>query len=115
MILTNTGVENNGEIWFAEIPNYSPGFSVGIIGDMYLNPYFNLRLTPTIHFGDKEFVFREHHSEETMTSTVRSNYLTIPLDIKYSAFRVNNYRPYMLAGVYGAFDLGRKKGNPVFT
>lgn len=44
LILTNTGVATNGETWYAEIPSYSPGFSVGVIGDMYLNPYFNLRL-----------------------------------------------------------------------
>ena len=80
LILTNTGVATNGETWYAEIPSYSPGFSVGVIGDMYLNPYFNL---------------------------------TFPLDVKYSAFRVNNYRPYLIGGIYGAFDLGRKKGNPI--
>ena len=47
------------------------------------------------------------------STSVRSNYLTFPLDVKYSAFRVNNYRPYLIGGIYGAFDLGRKKGNPI--
>ena len=58
LLLTHSGVVSNGQTWFAEIPSYSPGFSVGVIGDMYLNPYFNLRITPSIHFGDKKFVFR---------------------------------------------------------
>ncbi len=111
MLLTNNGITTNGETWFAEIPSYSPGFSVGIIGDMYLNPYMNLRFIPTIHFGDKKFVFHKQEDDEEYTSTVRSNYLTFPLDIKYSAFRVNNYRPYLIGGVYGAMDLGRKRGN----
>ena len=124
LILTNTGVATNGETWYAEIPSYSPGFSVGVIGDMYLNPYFNLRFTPTIHFGDKKFVFRRPEMEgvegtdenplvSMYSTSVRSNYLTFPLDVKYSAFRVNNYRPYLIGGIYGAFDLGRKKGNPI--
>lgn len=26
---------------------------------------------------------------------------------------MNNYRPYLIGGIYGAFDLGRKKGNPI--
>lgn len=123
-VLTNTGVATNGETWYAEIPSYSPGFSVGVIGDMYLNPYFNLRFTPTIHFGDKKFVFRRPEMEgvegtdenpvvSMYSTSVRSNYLTFPLDVKYSAFRVNNYRPYLIGGIYGAFDLGRKKGNPI--
>ena len=74
-----------------------PDFSVGVIGDMYLNPYFNLRFTPTIHFGDKKFVFRRPEMEgvegtdenpvvSMYSTSVRSNYLTFPLDVKYSAF-----------------------------
>lgn len=115
LLLTNSGTVTDGEIWYAEIPSYSPGFSVGVIGDMYLNPYFNLRLTPTIHFGDKKIVFRQQGDldEKSYSTTVRSNYLTFPLDVKYSAFRINNYRPYLIGGIYGAFDLGRKKGNPI--
>lgn len=113
LLLTHSGVVSNGQTWFAEIPSYSPGFSVGVIGDMYLNPYFNLRITPSIHFGDKKFVFREESTGEEFETNIRSNYLMIPVDVKYSSFRLNNFRPYLLTGVYGAFDLGRKRGNPL--
>ena len=113
LLLTHSGVTTDGETWFAESPSYSPGFSVGVIGDMYLNPYFNLRLTPSIHFGDKKFTFREQETGEEFTTNVRSSYLNFPLDIKYSALRLNNYRPYLIAGVYGSIDIGRKKGNPI--
>jgi hypothetical protein len=114
LILTHTGLPTpEGETWFAEIPSYSPGFSVGIIGDMFVNPYLNLRLIPSIHFGDKQFIFREYETGTEYTTSVRSNYLTIPLEVKYSALRINNYRPYLTGGAYGAFDLGRKKGEPV--
>ena len=113
LILTNTGVATNGETWYAEIPSYSPGFSVGVIGDMYLNPYFNLRFTPTINFGDKKFVFKEQESGDEFRTSVRSSYLTFPLSVKYSAMRLNNFRPYLVGGIYTAFDLGRKRGNPM--
>ena len=113
MILTNNGVATNGETWYAEIPSYSVGFSVGVIGDMYLNPYFNLRFIPTINFGDKKFVFRRQEDGEEFRTSVRSSYLQFPLSIKYSSLRLNNCRPYLTAGVYGALDLGRRKGNPL--
>lgn len=113
MILTHSGTNTDGEVWFAEIPSYSPGFSVGVIGDMYLNPYFNLRFTPTINFGDKKFLFKEQDSGEEFSTSVRSSYLTFPLSVKYSALRLNNFRPYLTGGIYGAFDLGRKRGNPI--
>ena len=114
LLLTNSGVATeSGEIWLAEIPSYSPGFSVGVIADMYMNPYFNLRFLPTIHFGDKKFKFMEQHSGETFETNVRSSYVSLPLDVKYSALRLNNYRPYLIGGVFGALDIGRKKGNPI--
>ena len=114
LLMTNTGaVTESGEILFAEIPSFSPGFSVGIIGDMFVNPYMNLRFTPTLHFGDKEVIFIEQNTAETFSYVVRSNYLSFPLAIKYSALRLNNYRPYLIGGVYGALDLGRKKDTPL--
>ncbi|MDR0574131.1 MAG: PorT family protein [Tannerella sp.] len=116
LILTNNGITApNGETWFAEIPNYTPGFSVGVIGDMFLNPYMNLRITPAIHFGDRTVYFKELTREEEKRVSVRSNYLSIPLDVKISSMRLNNYRPYVIGGVYGAVDLGRKKGQPLLT
>jgi len=113
LILTNTGLMSDGRTYYAEIPSYNPGFSVGVIGDMYLSSYFNLRVIPTLHFGDKSFIFRSKEDGEEYKTDVRSNYLTLPVEIKYSALRVNNYRPYVTGGLYGALDIGRKKGNPL--
>jgi len=111
LLLINNGLASpDGEKWFAEIPAYSPGFSIGVIGDMFLNPYMNLRLAPTIHFGDKALYFNEYTNHELKQISVRSNYLTVPLDLKISSMRLNNSRPYIIGGVYGAIDLGRKKG-----
>ena len=111
LIFTNNGIiAPNGETWFAEIPNYTPGFSVGVIGDLFMNPYMNLRLTPTIHFGDKTVIFKELATEEEKLVSLRTNYLDVPLDVKISSMRLNNCRPYIIGGVYGAIELGQKKG-----
>ena len=49
LILTQSGfINDNGEVWFSEIPNYSPGFAVGIVGDAYINQFMNIRISPTI-------------------------------------------------------------------
>ena len=115
IILTNAGLpDENGETWFATIPDYSPGFSVGLVGDLYLNPYMNLRFTPVLHFGDKNFEFVEPEIGGSFRTTIRSNYLTLPLSVKLRSMRVNNYRPYLLAGAYTAFDLGRKTDEAVY-
>jgi len=114
MLLTNSGLTTAaGETWYATIPNYSPGFTVGLIADLYLNPYMNLRFTPSLSFGDKNFEFVEPDSNERFTTTLRSNYLMVPLDLKIRSMRLNNYRPYLIAGAYTALDLGLKKDEPL--
>lgn len=110
LILTQSGfVNENGEVWFSEIPEYSPGFAVGIIGDMYLNRYMNIRLIPSLYLGEKKFVFREQSSGEEYTTHIRNNYITLPLHFKISADRNNNFRPYVLVGGYGSVELASTK------
>jgi hypothetical protein len=114
MLLTNSGLTNeNGETWYGTIPDYSPGFTVGLVADWYLNPYMNLRFTPMLCFGDKEFEFVEPATKASFRTNVRSNYLLAPFDLKIRSMRLNNYRPYVLAGVYSAINLGRKRDEPV--
>ena len=108
MIITNSGHTDNGQTWFCELPNYAPGFSVGLLADLYMNPYMNLRFSPTLHFGDQKYEFIEESSKETHSASIRSNFLTFPLDVKFSSMRLNNYRPYIIAGGYGSLNLGRK-------
>lgn len=110
MILKHTGiVQQSGEQWFAELPSYSAGFSVGIIGDRYLSQYFNLRLIPTLHFGEKHYTFKEAKTGDIYKTNMRSNYLSIPLQLKMNAGRIDNYRPYLITGVYVAMDITPKK------
>lgn len=114
MIIDNSGfTTDTGETWYAQIPNYSPGFSVGIIADLYMNQYMSLRTSPSIHFGDKSFLFKGKNPEEPYKTTIRSNYLTLPVDIKFASRRLNNFRPYFLTGLYTSLDLGRKKGEAI--
>ena len=114
MILTNSGnVGENGEAWFAELPSYAPGFSVGLLGDLYLTQYLSLRLSPTLTFGEKKFAFQEANSEQSYSAGIRSNYLSVPVDLRLNSMRLNNYRPYILVGGYGAFNLARKKNEAI--
>ncbi len=114
LILTQSGfINENGEVWFSEIPAYSPGFAIGIIGDMYVNRFMNLRAIPSLYLGDKKFVFREQSSGEEFATHIRNNYITLPLHLKISADRINNFRPYALVGGYGSLELASIKNRAV--
>ena len=110
MEFTNNGfVTENGETWYADIANYTPGFSVGVLADLRLNSYFSLRAIPTMHFGQNSVVFREQNSGETSKQTVKTTYIAVPVHVKIAAERFNNYRPYVTAGVSPMFNLTIKK------
>lgn len=112
--LTNSGyVTEAGESWFADVSEYSPGFSVGVLGELYLNHYMALRFIPTLYFGDKRVVFREFESGQRHSQNIKSAFIACPINVKFAAERVNNYRPYVMLGVSPTIDLTVKRGKAV--
>ena len=93
---------------------WNAGFSVGVLADMRLTNNLNLRITPTMHFGAKHLMFHNlselatNGNPRTETQNLKNTYLSIPVDLKFSAQRWNNIRPYMLAGVSGMVNLTNK-------
>lgn len=113
LVLKQTGVTGPGGTWYGDIPGYSPGFTVGLIADRYINQYLNLRVLPSLYFGEKRYVFREQATNATYATTIRNNYLSLPVLLKFSANRLNNYRPYVLGGTFLSTELGGAKGQAV--
>ena len=114
--LQDLELENNGYIdpetgeqWYSEIDNYSPGFTVGVLGDLRLNNHLSLRFSPTIHFGQKHAVYHEQRSGSDSTQVFKSTYISFPVDLKFAAPRYNNFRPYLIAGVSPTVDLTARK------
>ena len=93
---------------------WNPGFSVGVLAELRLHQHFSLRVTPAMHFGSKHLVFRnllektESGKPVETTQDLKNTYLSIPVDIKYSAERFNNYRPYIIAGLNPMINLAGK-------
>ena len=106
----------------AEVPGYvlcdadmwNPGFSVGVLADLRLHQHFALRVQPTMHFGTKHLVFRnllemtESGHPVEVTQNLKNTYISMPVNIKFSAQRFNNYRPYIIAGVNPMINLAGK-------
>ena len=117
--LANNGLPyiNNGlvEYWYADVPEYTPGFSVGVLGELKANDWLSVRIIPTMHFGDKKVVFKEQRSKKVTEQYVKSTYLSVPFDLKISAARFNNYRPYVVTGLAPTVDLTVKKGKELLV
>jgi len=103
------------EYWYADVPEYTPGFSVGVLGELKANDWLSVRIIPTMHFGDKKVVFREQRSGKVAEQYVKSTYMSVPFDLKISAARFNNYRPYVVTGLAPTLDLTVKKGKELLV
>lgn len=105
----------DGKTWFMEQPDFSPGFCVNGLFNLRLNDYFSLRLTPGIYFGNRLIRFRNTSApegeEEVERQDLKSAYIVVPLDLKFSAQRMRNIRPYIVGGVMPAFDVMKKRAD----
>lgn len=106
-------VQENGESWYAEVPEFSIGFSVGLVGDLAFTESLNLRFSPGMYFGNKNVVLRDATNGTRVTQDIKSNYLLFPVNIRYSSRRLNNYRPYIMTGVNPSFDISKRKDTPI--
>ncbi|MCQ2193406.1 MAG: PorT family protein [Paludibacteraceae bacterium] len=111
--VTNEGsavVDEEGNVWFADQADMSAGFTVGIISDLRLFEYLNLRFTPALLFGDRTMVFTDKDGiKADQSSTVKSSIINFPLLLKFRGQRSGNYRPYLLGGGSVTWDLARDK------
>lgn len=108
--LTHNGfVTDGGESWFAEVGEISPGFCVNIMGDLRIAEHFNLRVSPGMYFGSKTVTFRETATGDIEKQNLKNSSVVIPVDLKMSAKRYHNVRPYVTAGAMASFDVSKRK------
>ena len=122
----NLAITNNGAItltndneseWYADVPAHSPGFSVNVLADYRIAEHFNLRLSPGLYFGNKVVRFLNHKGTPSMNDNdeykqyqnVKSTYIAVPLDLKMSAKRYHNMRPYFTGGIMYIHDLAKDR------
>lgn len=112
LLFTHNGyITDEGENWMVEQPDYSPGFCVNGLIDFRLSKYFAVRFTPGMYFGNRELKFRDAVSGDIERQNLKSTFLVFPLDLKFSADRYRNMRPYVSAGVMPAVDLAKKQND----
>lgn len=111
--ITPSMAETSYGTYNADVATIAPGFTVGVIGDLRLGNYFNLRTVPAMHLGQRTLSFVNSATREIETLTIKSNLLNVPLYIKYSSVRVDNYRPYLIVGGGMSLDLGRERERPI--
>lgn len=88
------------------------GFTVGIVSDLRLGKYFNLRFTPELLFSERRLkydILTYYRTKavliEGYEKRVPSTHLNFPLYLKYKGVRLHNARPYVFVGFKFVIDL----------
>lgn len=118
LAITNNGlITNEHEEWYADVSAHSPGFSVNVLADYRIAEHFNLRISPGLYFGNKVVHFLNHRgnsewqdqSRYSQSQNIKSTYIVVPIDLKMSAKRFHNIRPYFTGGVMYTQDLAKDR------
>ncbi len=94
------------------------GFNLGIVTNLCLGKYFDLRFIPGLSFGDRyiDYSIRYSNGQELVTSKdMESVYLDLPILFKYKSSRMlKNIRAYVIGGAQYSFDMisAKKKKAP---
>ncbi|MEY2921587.1 MAG: SprT [Bacteroidota bacterium] len=94
------------------------GFNVGLVADLRLHEYINLRFEPGLYYTKRILNYPTDVSTSTKPAyfltapiaaqtirEVNSTYIHLPLLFKFSSLRTGNIRPYLLGGFSTTLNL----------
>jgi hypothetical protein len=93
----------------------TPGFTIGILGNLRLGKYTDLRFIPSLSFGERilNYSVLAYKNEEEqyieIQKSITSTLIDFPLEFKYKSKRLNNLRGYVLAGAIYTLDLASQR------
>jgi hypothetical protein len=90
------------------------GFNVGLIGDLRINEYMNLRFEPGLFYNKRDLIYPEYAEftkENDRYRDIKSTYIHLPLLLKISTKRINNFRPFIVGGFSTDFNLSSNQKN----
>ncbi len=96
----------------------SVGFNVGLIGNLRIMEYIDLRLEPGLTITTRNLTYDEsyfdgiEYTESDLMREVKSTYIYIPLLVKFSSKRLNNFKPFVVGGISTAINLSSNEKNP---
>ena len=96
----------------------SSGLNVGLVGNIRINDYIDIRLEPGLVISRRELNYSNtyfngiSYEERDLSREIQSTFVHVPLLIKFSTKRVNNIKPFIVGGFSTALNLSSQQNNP---
>lgn len=94
------------------------GFSVGLVSNLRISDYLDLRFEPGLFITQRNLVYDPSYfnglefNDSDLLREVKSTYVHFPLLLKVSTKRLNNFKPFILAGISTSLNLSSNEENP---
>ena len=95
-------IPDNGD----NLVSTSTGFNVGLIGELRLNQFMDVRFEPGLFYAQRTIGFRGFTDPNDALREVKSTYINFPILLKVSTKRLGNWKPFLVGGAAYALNLG---------
>jgi hypothetical protein len=89
----------------------SLGFTVGLIGEMRINEFLDLRFEPGLAYNLRTLGFPGFDEEVDAIREVKSTYINFPLLLKVGTRRFGNFKPFIIGGGSASLNLGSNESS----
>lgn len=113
LLFNHNGLVEDNKQWRIDQPDYQPGFCVNGLANLRLGSYFSLRFTPGLYFGSRDIKMVDITDRSIERQNIKSVFIVAPIELKYSALRDRNIRPYITTGLMPAFDVNKKNSTDI--
>lgn len=86
--------------------NKTLGFTVGLIGEMRINEFLDVRIEPGLAYNARTLGFPGFTEERDAIREVKSTYINFPVLLKVSTRRLGNFKPFLVGGASASLNLG---------
>ena len=96
----------------------STGFNVGLVGNVRINDYVDIRIEPGLVISRRELNYNQTYftgiafEDKDLIREIQSTFIHVPLLVKLSSKRINNIKPFVVAGISTALNLSSQEENP---
>ena len=94
------------------LSNSQKGFNLGIVSNLRIGKFTDLRFIPTLVFGERNlnygFIDSNGVSDERV-KRIESTLIDFPIHIKYKSARYNNFRTYIISGIKYSLDVASQE------
>ena len=83
-----------------------PGFNLGIVSNLKIGDYFDLRFLPTLSFAERNIRYEKNNRDQPFTQrSVEQVLVEMPFHVRYKSAPFRDIRLFVIAGVKYSFDV----------